>query len=106
MENCRETTIAIITDFIRCVPKPEEALPYLMPCLAQRFGDKEILEPSEEIRLLAVEMLALTVEVCGRHLAPYLNEMINILKRTIVDPFPDVKKESCKCTVSFAKSVP
>ncbi|XP_014839107.1 PREDICTED: dynein assembly factor 5, axonemal [Poecilia mexicana] len=105
-EKCRETTIAIITEFIRCVPKPEEALPYLMPCLGQRFGDKEILEPSEELRLSAVELLTLVVEVCGKHLAPYLNETINILQRTIVDPFPDVKKESCRCTVGFAKSVP
>ncbi|MEQ2205663.1 hypothetical protein XENOCAPTIV_007858 [Xenoophorus captivus] len=106
MEKCRETTIATITEFIRCVPKPEESLPYLMPCLAQRFGDKEILEPSEELRLSAVEMLTLTVDVCGTHLTHYLNETINILLRTIVDPFPDVRKESCKCTVSFAKSVP
>ncbi|PWA33847.1 hypothetical protein CCH79_00018724 [Gambusia affinis] len=105
-EKCRETTIAIITEFIRCVPNPENALPYLMPCLGQRFGDKEILEPSEELRLSAVELLTLLVEVCGKHLVPYLNETINILQRTIVDPFPDVKKESCRCTVAFAKSVP
>ncbi|KAK5604464.1 hypothetical protein CRENBAI_016983 [Crenichthys baileyi] len=72
----------------------------------ERFGDKEILEPSEELRLSAVEMLTLTVDVCGTHLTHYLNETISILLRTIVDPFPDVRKESCKCTVSFAKSVP
>uniref|UniRef100_A0A7N8XPP7 Dynein axonemal assembly factor 5 n=1 Tax=Mastacembelus armatus TaxID=205130 RepID=A0A7N8XPP7_9TELE len=106
MERCRETAIAVITEFIRCVPKPEESLAYLMPCLAQRLGDKEILEPAEELRLCAVEMLTLTVEVCGKHLAPYLNEMINILQRTIVDPFPEVKRESCKCTINFAKCVP
>lgn len=106
MERCRETAITTITEFIRCVPKPEESLPYLMPCLAQRLGEKEILEPAEELRLLAVELLTLTLEVCGRHLAPYLNEMMNILQKTIVDPFPDVKKESCKCTVNFAKCVP
>uniref|UniRef100_A0A1A8N110 HEAT repeat containing 2 n=2 Tax=Nothobranchius pienaari TaxID=704102 RepID=A0A1A8N110_9TELE len=106
VERCRETALVTITDFIRCVPKPEESLSYLMPCLAQRFGEKETLEPSEELRLLAVELLTLTVEVCGKHLAPYLNEMINILQRTIVDPFPDVKRESCKCVVSFAKCVP
>ncbi|XP_040918833.1 dynein assembly factor 5, axonemal-like [Toxotes jaculatrix] len=106
MERCRETAIAVITEFIRCVPKPEESLPYLMPCLAQRLGEKEILEPAEELRLLAVEMLSLTMEVCGKHLAPYLNEMINILQRTIVDPFPDVKRESCSCTVKFSKCVP
>ncbi|XP_045885477.1 dynein axonemal assembly factor 5-like isoform X1 [Micropterus dolomieu] len=106
MERCRETAITMITEFIRCVPKPEESLPYLMPCLAQRLGEKEILEPAEELRLSAVEMLTLTLEVCGKHLAPYLNEIINILKRTIVDPFPDVKRESCKCTVNFAKCLP
>lgn len=106
MERCRETAITMLTEFIRCVPKPEESLPYLMPCLAQRLGEKDILEPAEELRLSALEMLTLTVEVCGQQLAPYLNEMINILQRSIVDPFPDVKRESCKCTVNFAKSVP
>ncbi|KAG8006970.1 Dynein assembly factor 5 [Nibea albiflora] len=106
MERCRETAISVITEFIRCVPKPEESLPYLMPCLAQRLGEKEILEPAEELRLSAVEMLTLSVEVCGKHLALYLNEMMNILQRTICDPFPDVKRESCKCTVNFAKCVP
>ncbi|AWP18929.1 putative HEAT repeat-containing protein 2 [Scophthalmus maximus] len=106
IERCRETAIAVIAEFIRCVPKPEESLPYLMPCLAQRLGESEILEPAEELRLSAVEMLTLTVEVCGKHLAPYVNEMINILQRTIVDPFPDVKRESCKCTVKFAECVP
>ncbi|KAF1379499.1 hypothetical protein PFLUV_G00176680 [Perca fluviatilis] len=106
MERCRETAITMITEFIRCVPKPEESLLYLMPCLAQRLGEKEILEPAEELRLSAVEMLTLTVEVCGKHLAPYLTEMIKILQRTIVDPFPDVRRESCKCTVNFAKCMP
>lgn len=106
MERCRETAITIITEFIRCVPKPEECLPYLMPCLAQRLGEKEIQEPAEELRLSCVEMLTLTSEVCGKHLAPYLSEMVNILQRTIVDPFPDVKRESCTCIINFAKCVP
>ncbi|XP_034567168.1 dynein assembly factor 5, axonemal-like isoform X1 [Notolabrus celidotus] len=106
MERCRETAITTLSEFIRCVPKPEESLPYVMPCLAQRLGEKDILEPAEELRLSAMEMLTLTLEVCGKHLAPYLNEMINILQRTIVDPFPDVKRQSCKCTLSLAKSVP
>ncbi|XP_058510583.1 dynein axonemal assembly factor 5-like [Solea solea] len=104
-EGCRETAIAVITEFIRCVPKPEESLPYLMPCLAVRLGEKEIREPAEELRLSAMEMLTLTVEVCGKHLAPYLSDVMNILQRTIVDPFPDVKRESCRCTVKFSDSV-
>lgn len=106
MERCRETAITIITEFIRCVPKPEECLSYLMPCLAQRLGEKEIQEPAEELRLSCVEMLTLTSEVCGKHLAPYVNEMVNILQRTVVDPFPDAKRESCTCIITFAKCVP
>ncbi|XDV12491.1 hypothetical protein PO909_001155 [Leuciscus waleckii] len=105
-ETCRDSTIQIITGFIRSVPKPEDSLPYLMPALAQRLGGKEILEPAEELRLALVEMLSLLVEVCGRQLAPYLDDMIKILQRTITDPFPEVKKESCKCTISFAQCVP
>ncbi|XP_034047107.1 dynein assembly factor 5, axonemal-like [Thalassophryne amazonica] len=106
MERCREIAITLITDFIRCVQQPEESLPYLMPCLAQRFGGKELLEPAEELRLAALELLTLTVEVCGKHLGPFLTEMICILHRTIVDPFPDVRRESCKCAIKFANSVP
>ncbi|XP_068606399.1 dynein axonemal assembly factor 5-like [Brachionichthys hirsutus] len=106
MERCRETALTTITEFIRCVPKPEESLPYLVPCLARRLGDKDILEPAEELRLSAVELLALALEVCGKHLKPYLNEMMNILQKTIVDPFPDVKRESCECTVALATCLP
>ncbi|KAG9263943.1 dynein assembly factor 5, axonemal [Astyanax mexicanus] len=105
-EKCRETAIQIITDFIRAVPEPEQALPYLMPCLAQRLGGKEILEPAEELRFSMLELLCLVVEVCGRKLAPYLDDMIRILQRTITDPFPDAKRESCKCTIQFARCVP
>ncbi|XP_050962477.1 dynein axonemal assembly factor 5 [Labeo rohita] len=105
-ETCRDTAIQIITGFIRAVPKPEDSLPYLMPALVQRLGGKEILEPAEELRLALMEMLCLVVEVCGRHLAPYLDDMIKILQRTITDPFPEVKKESCKCTISVAQSIP
>ncbi|XP_035389658.1 dynein assembly factor 5, axonemal [Electrophorus electricus] len=106
MERCRETAIQMIGDFVRCVSEPEDSLPYLLPSLAQRLGGKEIREPAEELRLSMVELLSLTVEVCGRHLAPYLDDIIKILQKTIIDPFPDVKRESCKCTIQFARCVP
>ncbi|XP_061079679.1 dynein axonemal assembly factor 5 [Conger conger] len=106
MERCRETAIQMIGDFIRSVPKPEDCLPYLIPAFTHRLGGKEILEPAEELRLSMVEVLSLTVEVCGSRLAPYLDDMVKILQRTIVDPYPEVKKETCKCTVNFARSIP
>ncbi|KAM4023908.1 dynein axonemal assembly factor 5 [Anomaloglossus baeobatrachus] len=106
MEKCREITIHTLTYCVRNVPRPEEALPHLVPAITQRLGSPERLEPSEELRLALAELLTLLVEVCGRKLAPYLEEMLRILQRTIVDPFPDVKKESCKCAANYARSVP
>ncbi len=105
-ETCRDLSIQIITGFIRAVPKPEDALPYLVPALVQRLGGKEILEPAEELRLALMETMSLVLEVCGRQLAPFLDDMIKILQRTITDPFPEVKKESCKCAISLAQSIP
>lgn len=106
MERCRELSIQIIRDFIRCVSNPESSMPYIMPCLVQRLGGNERLEPAEELRLSLVEVLSLIIEVCERHLAPYLDDIIKILQKTIIDPFPEVIKESCKCTILFARSVP
>jgi dynein assembly factor 5, axonemal len=31
---------------------------------------------------------------------------VKILQRTIIDPFPEVKKESCLCASKLAKAIP
>ncbi|KAG8433049.1 hypothetical protein GDO86_017357 [Hymenochirus boettgeri] len=105
-EKCRELAIQTLEHGVRHLPRPEETLPYLMPALTQRLANPEVVEPAEELRLAMVQLLGLVVEVCGKKLSPYLDEMIRILQRTIVDPFPDVKKESCKCAISYAKCIP
>ncbi|XP_005997023.1 dynein axonemal assembly factor 5 [Latimeria chalumnae] len=105
-EKCRELAVQLLRQFVSSVPQPEEALPYLLPALSQRLGGLEIAEPAEELRLALVELLVLAVEVCGRHLAPYLEEMVKVLLRTIVDPFSDVKRESCRCAADYAKCIP
>lgn len=78
----------------------DKCLASLMPALVQRLGTNDIVEPSEEIRLKSV---ALLMEVCrGPRLILYLNEWIGILKRTIVDPYPEVRKLSCELTSKLA----
>ncbi|XP_040296642.1 dynein assembly factor 5, axonemal [Bufo bufo] len=106
MEKCREIAVQVLTHCVSSVPRPEEALPYLVPALAQRLGSPEMAEPSEELRLALTQLLSLLVEVCGRKLGPYLDDMVRILQRTILDPFPDVKKESCKCAANYARGIP
>ncbi|XP_063284965.1 dynein axonemal assembly factor 5 [Pelobates fuscus] len=106
MEKCRELATQIASHCVSNVPSPEEALPYLIPAITQRLGSPDIVEPTEELRLALTELLALLIEVCGRKLLPYLDDLIRILQRTITDPFPEVKKESCKCATSLAKCIP
>ncbi|KAJ8319390.1 hypothetical protein KUTeg_004481 [Tegillarca granosa] len=106
VEKCRELSINLLQDFLRKAQTPEESLPYLIPVLVQRLGQQEIVETSEELRLMLVEMLTGIVERSGKKISLYVDDYVRILQRTIVDPFPDVKKESCKCASVLAKSVP
>ena len=71
---------------------PWTFLPYIIPTLVQRLGNQEIVEPTEEIRLLHIESLSSLVDICKEHLNLYIEDLIRILERTLVDPFADVKK--------------
>ena len=59
-----------------------------------RLGTPEITEPSEELRLMLVTLLTSLVQLCRSKMAPYLGDMVAILQRTIIDPYPEVKKVS------------
>lgn len=106
VEKCRELSINIIREYMKNVEKPDESLPYVIPVLVQRLGQQEITEPSEEIRLMLIEFLSEILEFSGKKLSVYLDDLMRILQRTISDPFPDVKKESCRCTSKIAKAIP
>ncbi|CAH1795277.1 unnamed protein product [Owenia fusiformis] len=104
VEKCRELSGNFIQDSIKLLPCLEEFLPLLIPVFVQRLGQQDLVEQSEEIRLVLLETLTLIVKEANKRLAVYLDDMVTILRRTIVDPFPDVKKESCKCASALAKA--
>lgn len=106
VEKCRELSIEIIKDFMTRVADPEDYLPFVIPVLVQRLGQQEITEPSEELRLLLVEFLKEILEHSGKKLSVYLDDLIKILQRTIIDPYAEVKKISCSCTSIIAKAIP
>ncbi|XP_033630139.1 dynein assembly factor 5, axonemal-like [Asterias rubens] len=106
VERCRELAIDIVSDFVDVVPCPEACLPYLMPTVVQRLGNQEIVESSEELRLSLVCLLVKITNITKKKLGPYLDDLVNVLQRTIVDPFPDVRRESCKCTCLIARFIP
>ncbi|RUS89825.1 hypothetical protein EGW08_002437 [Elysia chlorotica] len=106
VEKCRELSIDIIYSFFKNVPSLEPKLSYVIPVLVQRLGQQEIIEPSEEIRSQLVSLLHFIVEKVGKAIGVYVDDSVRILQRTLVDPFPEVKKESCHCASFLAKSSP
>ena len=72
---------------------PSESLDLLFP------GTQEITEPSEELRLSLVTLLTSVVAQSSGRISPYMNDLIIILQRTIVDPYPEVKKVLYSCVI-------
>ena len=106
-EKNRELATVFISDYISVIPGPDQTLPYIIPALVQRLAQKEIIEPSEELRLqLLNDILYPCVEYSGKKIAGYLDELIQILKKTILDPFAEVKKASCKLACKVSRTIP
>ncbi|XP_075231279.1 dynein axonemal assembly factor 5 isoform X2 [Lycorma delicatula] len=105
-ESCREYAVSLITQVIEQVPMDDGILGFIFPELRERMGGIEIKEPSEEVRLLIVILLHRIVLKYGSILVHYLDDYIEILKKTIIDPYPKVKKESCECAADLSKAIP
>uniref|UniRef100_A0A452GR81 Dynein axonemal assembly factor 5 n=1 Tax=Gopherus agassizii TaxID=38772 RepID=A0A452GR81_9SAUR len=107
-ERCRELAVQLTCHGLSHGARPAEALPCLLPALAQRLCPPhgQSHEPCEELRLALIQLLSLLLELCEAALAPYLPEIIRILQATLLDPYPEVKRESCRCAVASARAMP
>lgn len=106
VEKCREISLTIIENSLDKLSQPEKALDNIIPALVKRLGQQDILEPSEEIRLQAVNLLCILIEKCSQNIAPFVGEIIKILQQTLGDSYPEVKKASCACSCLLAKTCP
>ena len=104
VEKCRELSVTLLAECVPATSDPAEYTSYIIPAFVQRLGQQEIIEPSEEIRLLMVQFLHILVGLSEKQIHIYLDDMVRILQRTIVDPYPEVKKESCRCASKLAKA--
>jgi len=106
-EACRELAVKVVTEIVSSLDQEEDYFTYLMPALLQRLGGQEIVEPSEEVRLLEVSLLHRVINKYNPALLPsYLNDVMQILVKTLVDPYPKIKSESCKCAADLAETIP
>lgn len=105
-ESVREIAVVTVTEVIQVIPAKQLYFESLMPVISDRLSGDVMLENSEEVRLCLVKLLSLLVSKYKNYLFHYLNDFVNILVKTISDPYPKVKMESCECAAELAKSIP
>jgi len=106
-EKNRELATELASSYLNVLPSPEDILYHVIVVLVQRLGQKEIIETCEELRLQMLTTILLpSIENVGEKIVEYFSEIIQILQKTILDPFAEVRKTSCKITSIFAKTIP
>lgn len=113
-EMCRSLSCSIISEFLPKLPENDFFLGYIIPCITKRIGNRETVEESEEMRLQLLEQLQLVVTKYGGTctetdndcLLPHYNNMIDILLRTLRDPYPVVQRESCAFIKLLSEATP
>lgn len=104
-EACREVSVNIISNFVENLPLNDYYLTYILPVVVRRIGCPEIIEESEEIRLILVELVHKILDKYKvvQLLSPFINDLTNILIKTVTDPYPKVKLEACECIIAVTK---
>uniref|UniRef100_A0A670YBA6 Dynein axonemal assembly factor 5 n=1 Tax=Pseudonaja textilis TaxID=8673 RepID=A0A670YBA6_PSETE len=107
-ERCRELALELLRLGLGQGAHPSEALPVLMPALAQRLGlPQGPGEACEELRLGLLQLLTELLRRCDRRaLAPFLPEAVGILRAALLDPFPPAKREGCQAAAAAAYALP
>lgn len=104
-EKCRELSAKILCNFLDSVSSTQFCIPYISTTLVQRLGKSDEREPSEEVRLLEIQILYKLI-LKSEDLLNYLNDISNILVICITDEYPEVKRRSCECASLLAEKQP
>eukprot|EP00041_Stephanoeca_diplocostata_P019051 m.404509 g.404509 ORF g.404509 m.404509 type:complete len:792 (+) comp21198_c0_seq1:75-2450(+) len=103
VEKIREMSLEFTVDYVEILPSIGGLLPYLIPVIISRMGQRDIEEDSEEVRRLHLQLCLALLKKPEKDIPIYLDEFIQVLSRTITDSFPDVKKLSCECIIALAQ---
>ncbi|KAJ8931253.1 hypothetical protein NQ314_015857 [Rhamnusium bicolor] len=108
-ETVREQAITFLHYFfINKLPLNDFYLTYLFPVLVERMGSVELIEESEEIRLLLLQLLDAIITKYSNtsQLKPFLCDSVLILAETVKDKYPAIKELSCHTVIKLAKGLP
>lgn len=111
-ESCRCLAVEIISSLIGTLPDNDFYVEIIVPVIARRVGQKEIIEDSEELRLQLVQQLLQIIdkfpanELQGDRLKNSYNNIIDVLLKTLRDPYVNVQRECCSMVKSLASATP
>lgn len=126
MEKNRELAGLIIMEFFRRSDDLTMSIPYLMPILIDRLNAedlegvegmpdnvkppiatkpqimKELVEPSEEVRLILAEIVTIIVsQTVFDCLRAYIDTFVTIIRALCMDPYGAVIVEGCNAMIEF-----
>jgi dynein assembly factor 5 len=112
VEKCRERSLTSLLFLCErgALEPSDTTLKELVALANARLGKLPYPEPTEEIRLLILQLLRAflkqfaAVEDTPTSLRDVISELANALGKTAVDPFPDAKKMSAECVILISKT--
>lgn len=118
VEKCREKALTLVLLFTtqRAVELSQPMLRDIVALLSARIGKLPYPEPTEEIRLLLLQLThayltqlgaaAASTTTADLSLTAVIADLANVLGKTALDPFPDVKKLSADCAIVVSRAWP
>lgn len=120
-EMCRSLSCSIVSEILKHLEQNDYYLSLLVPVIAKRLAVQDVVEESEEMRLQLLKQLNFIIDkykslsstgtVRGqsdgedRLLKPY-NDIVDILKVSLLDSYPAILKESCEVIKATAIASP
>ncbi|XP_050431028.1 dynein axonemal assembly factor 5 [Adelges cooleyi] len=101
-ESCRESAVQLVKRLVclRC----DNDVASIVVIVHKRIAGVSTTENSEELKLLYVQLLRDIIRNYGEPVESYLDEIVAVLVRGVLDTCPAVKKECCLCAAEFART--
>ncbi|TMW60589.1 hypothetical protein Poli38472_000631 [Pythium oligandrum] len=111
VEKCREKSVSILLFFAerKALEHSAAVLQELVALVSERLGKVPYPEPTEEIRLQLLQLLHTYLKQLAElperlSLRDVIADVANVLGKTAVDPFPDVKKLTADCVIVLSRA--
>lgn len=94
----------IVLRFIQESAVTDQQLIDIIPVIHHRLATVPVLEESEDVRLLLINIIQALIIHFEAKMIQFMNDIVNILKISVVDCSPEVRKAASECVSSYAKA--